>query len=373
MSAMVFWIAAALLTLVACLAILAPFARAHQPAEPADAHDLEVYRDQLDEVGRDKERGLISPSEAEQVRTEIGRRILQAARDRRARPGGARPAQLAAMAAVLAVPLVSWGIYGATGSPDMPGQPLAERLARNPAESTIDELVARAERHLAANPTDARGWDVLAPIYMRQSRFADAANAYRNAIRLSGATAEREAGHGEALAAAAKGLVTAEAQAAFERALALDPGDPRARFYLATAYAQEGRAEDAVREYRRVAEAAPETTPWHGSALAAIAALETARPGPTAADVASAEAMTEADRGAMIETMVASLDERLRANPADAEGWRRLIRSYVVLGRMDDARSALQRAVAGLGADQSAAGEVREFARSLGVSVEAAR
>jgi cytochrome c-type biogenesis protein CcmH len=97
------------------------------------------------------------------------------------------------------VPLVSWGLCQ-IGSPDLPSQPLSERLAKNPADSSVDELVARAEAHLAANPSDGRGWDVLAPVYLRMQRFSDAAAAYRNAIRLDGDSAARQAGLGAAIA-----------------------------------------------------------------------------------------------------------------------------------------------------------------------------
>ena len=126
------------------------------------------------------------------------------------------------MAAVLALPLIAWGFYVALGSPHLPSQPLAERLAKNPSEGTVEELVARAEAHLAANPEDGRGWDVLAPVYLRLGRPGDAVTAYRNAIMINGASAERESGLGEAIVAAADGMVSSEAQAAFERALALE-------------------------------------------------------------------------------------------------------------------------------------------------------
>ncbi|TGV50678.1 c-type cytochrome biogenesis protein CcmI, partial [Mesorhizobium sp. M2D.F.Ca.ET.160.01.1.1] len=99
--------------------------------------------------------------------------------------------------------------YVKLGSPDLPSQPLSERLGKNPADSSVDELVARAEAHLAANPSDGRGWDVLAPVYLRMQRFADAAAAYRNAIRLDGDSAVRQAGLGEAIAGAAGGIVSA--------------------------------------------------------------------------------------------------------------------------------------------------------------------
>ena len=105
------------------------------------------------------------------------------------------------MGAVLAVPLVGWAGYALLGSPDLPPQPLSARLSANPASNTMEELVARAERHLAQNPDDGKGWDVLGPIYLRIGRFDDAIAAFGRAIQLEGATASREAGLGEALAA----------------------------------------------------------------------------------------------------------------------------------------------------------------------------
>ena len=233
---MLFWISAAALTVAACVAVLAPFVRAGVRTPRDSAYDLEVYKDQLGEIERERAAGLIGGEEADQARAEIGRTILKlsAAGSPIAQKSSTRYVRLAGLAAVLAVPLVSWSLYAALGSPDMADQPLAERLQRNPADSTVDELVARAELHLRDNPSDARGWEVLAPIYMRQGRFTEARDAWRNAIRLSGSSAAREAGLGEALAGEAGGVVTAEATEAFSRALALAPADPRSRLLHAT-------------------------------------------------------------------------------------------------------------------------------------------
>ncbi|RUW09389.1 c-type cytochrome biogenesis protein CcmI, partial [Mesorhizobium sp. M1A.F.Ca.IN.022.05.2.1] len=140
---MLFWVIAAILTLGASLAVLLPLAGGTKAASTAGDHDLEVYRDQLSELDRDMARGLIQPGEAEEARAEIGRRILRLGSHSQASaraPRPARAAKLVATAAVLAVPLVSWGLYGSLGSPDLPSQPLAERLAKNPAESSVDEL-----------------------------------------------------------------------------------------------------------------------------------------------------------------------------------------------------------------------------------------
>jgi len=276
---------------------------------------------------------------------------------------------------VLAVPLVSWGLYIKLGSPDLPAQPLSERLAKNPADSSVDELVARAEAHLAANPSDGRGWDVLAPVYLRLQRYSDAARAYRNAIRLAGDSAARQAGLGEAIANAAGGIVSAEAQAAFEAALKQDPANAKASFYLAMGLAQEGRAGEAKAAWQKMLAALPPDSPWRGAveqALADTAGKSVAggapANGPDAQAVDAAQQMSPQDRQAMIETMVADLDEKLKQNPRDVEGWMRLIRSYAVLGKADQARDALGRAVAVFGAGSEEAKKFTAFAATLGLT-----
>ncbi|MBN9548988.1 MAG: c-type cytochrome biogenesis protein CcmI [Alphaproteobacteria bacterium] len=372
---MLFWVIAAILTLGASLAVLLPLTGGMKGASPAGDHDLEVYRDQLSELDRDVARGLIQPGEAEEARAEIGRRILRlgaAERPGSANPVSSRGAKLVASVAVLAVPLLSWGLYGMLGSPDLPSQPLLERLAKNPADSSVDELVARAEAHLAANPSDGKGWDVLAPIYLRLQRFPDAVTAYRNAIRLDGDSAVRQSGLGEAIANAAGGIVSADAQNAFEAALKLDPANAKANFYLGVGLAQEGRKAEAVAAWQKMLGQLAPDSPWRSAVQQALAEADqpAAAPpsGPDAQQMEAAQQMSPQDRQAMIETMVAGLDDKLKQNPRDEEGWMRLIRSYVVLGKADQAHDALGRAVAAFGADSEQARKFTAFAASLGVT-----
>lgn len=370
---MLFWVIAAVLTLGASLAVLLPLAGRPKPEASDTAHDLEVYRDQLSEVDRDLARGLIQPAEAEQARAEIGRRILRLSTSPQKQDGGERSfsLRLIPVVAVLAVPLVSWGIYARLGSPDIPSQPLSERLAKNPADSTVDELVARAETHLAANPSDGRGWEVLAPIYMRMQRFSDSARAYDNTIRLLGSNADRQSGLGEALVNAAGGTIAPDARAAFEAALKDDPSNPKARFFLAMASAQDGRMEEAVAGWTRMRDDLPQSSPWRSAAEQALAqaGLVTTARGPGQEEVEAAASMSAEDRAEMIAGMVERLDERLRQNPKDEEGWKQLIRSHLVLGDEAKAREALGRAVEALGADSEQGRALIAFAASNGLEV----
>ncbi|WP_309084088.1 c-type cytochrome biogenesis protein CcmI [Chelativorans sp.] len=376
---MFFWLLAALLTLAASLAVMKPFLRKADKDAAAGEHDIAVYRDQLRELDEEVRRGLISESDAAEARAEIGRKILRLTKAQEksgAAPQHAKLAGAIAMAAVLAVPVVSWGLYAMLGSPGLPTLPLQARLQQDPSGASLDELIARTEAHLADNPEDARGWEVLAPVYARLGRYGDAIAAYRRTIALAGATADREAGLGEAMVGQSGGVVTADAEAAFRRAMDLDKANSRARFYTAMARAQEGRHEEARAIWQEMSESLPDDSPWKGvagQALANLAAAQQQRAGagaagPSQEDIAAAGNMEPEARQEMIEGMVASLDAKLRDNPADPEGWRRLLRSYVVLGRRGEAADALGRALAALGAESAEGQALTEFAGTLGIT-----
>lgn len=373
-----FWLIAALLTLAATLVVLLPLTRRKQAFLPAEKNDLEVYRDQLREVEADAARGMIDPQSAEQARIEISRRILNAeksAREAAEAAGKTAPGRLLAFLAVLAVPLVAWGVYPLFGKPDMPSMPLAERLSASADRGSVDELVARAEAHLAQNTDDVRGWDVLAPIYLRLGRAADAVNAYRSSIRIAGENFPRVLGLGEALATASGGTVTAEAEGFFRKAADLEPNDVRPQFYLAQGEMQDGRMDLAANRLQAFLDKAPADAPWRGQIEQAIArlrdpaAVQQQPKGPTADDVDAASSMSPEDRQAMIEGMVQRLDESLRQNSGDVEGWKRLVRSYMILNRRDAALDALNRGMTALEGESRS--NLESFAAGLGLDIKA--
>src|SRR5665213_549753 len=220
---MTLWLVFSLMTAAAIFAVLWPLSRR---APLRHGSDIAVYRDQLDEVSRDRAAGLIGETEAEAARVEVSRRLIAAA-DAAAtevpapQAAARRRRRTTAVAAFILLPIGAVLLYLVLGSPQLPGQPLAARLQVPDEANSIASQIARVERHLEQTPDDGRGWEVIAPVYMRLGRFDDAVRAWRNAIRLNGPSSAREAEFGEAQVAAANGVITAEAKAAFERAPAL--------------------------------------------------------------------------------------------------------------------------------------------------------
>ena len=156
-----------------------------------------------------------------------------------------------ALAAIILLPLGVATIYLALGSPTLPDQPLGSRVAKVRENQSLESLVAQVETFLDDNPEDGRGWEVIAPVYLRLGRADDAVKARRNALRLNGETAERMTNLGEALVAAANGVVTADAKAAFDRAVALDPRDVKARYFLGTGRRTGRRTQRCCRDLAR--------------------------------------------------------------------------------------------------------------------------
>ena len=261
---MTLWFVLALMTAAAIFAVLWPLSRRESALRSGS--DVAVYRDQLEEIRRDQAAGLIGDSEAAAAQVEVSRRLIAAADAEAAVPQAAPAAAVTrrrraiAVVALVVLPVGAIALYLAVGSPTLPGEPLA---SRPPAErQSIAQMVAQVEAHLAKNPDEGRGWEVVAPIYLRMGRFEDAVKARRMALKLNGESAERHAGLGEALTAAANGIVTAEALAAFKTAVALDADHVMARFFLGLAAEQDGRIADAVATWRALLDGAPPDARW---------------------------------------------------------------------------------------------------------------
>ena len=251
--------------------------RAPAVAGEAAEHDLAVYRAQLDELERDRERGVLEEAELESARLEVQRRLL-AADTRRGKAGKkkgkAAPAGWGvSLALALAVPLGAGAVYLWLGNPSVESQPFAERPAVGTAPALaeggevlpdVSTMMTRLRERLAAEPGDLEGWITLARSAMALGDYQESVTAYRQAIALDGELGQLHSALGEAEILLAGGVVTSAARAALERAFSLDPTDPRTRFYLALAREQDGDLEGALAKLRALLEDAPANAPWTG-------------------------------------------------------------------------------------------------------------
>ena len=356
-----FFLGGALTLVVVGLLLLSLLRREGMTADgDTPNREIALYQDQLAEVARDEERGVITGDQALAAQQEIERRLLKAAR-RAEGPDSAvsRQGRMALVMLAAAVPLAAGGLYLHLGSPEQPGTPFADRETgsddgmRGTAAGSHPEMrdrIAQLEDRLRDAPDDAEGQALLARSYASIGEYQKAIAAYGEANRLTEGRDRRLAGeYAEVMVLANNGQVSEPARRIFDLIQTDFPDDPQARYYLALATAQKGDTPKAITDLQALRADSPDGAPWLGAVDGLLTELGAAPPpsapdprfaGPSAEAMAAAAQMSDEDRATMIQGMVDSLASRLQENPEDVEGWRRLGRAYNVLGRTDDAANA---------------------------------
>jgi cytochrome c-type biogenesis protein CcmH len=358
---MTIWVVFVGMTVLAVLAVLWPLSRHRQAGAAGDA-DRQFYADQIAEIERDLGRGLLSPAEAEAAKAEAGRRLLRAsaAVDPVAgsvgEPALRRRRAVSGLALSL-VPIMALAVYGLFGSPELPAQPLSGRHRAAGGQLDLAAAVQEIESHLQKQPNDGRGWEVLAPVYLRIGRLDDAVRAYEAALRLLGPDPGRLTAYGEALVLSRDGVVPAEARTAFEQALQADGRLAKARFYLARAAEQDGDRARAKAEYNAILTGSPADAPWLPVVRDHLVRLDEPQPAAPGRDI--------------IAGMVEGLAARLDREGGSADEWSRLLRSYAVLGEHGKAEAAFAKARKALAGDEAGLAALDAMARDLKLSATA--
>ncbi len=407
---MLFWIAAGGITLAVGAILLLAGLRAGGAATPAAEFDLQVYRDQLREVDRDEARGVIGTEDAARLKTELGRKVLEADRARAAATTEREPsrqAQLALALAVLTLMLGGVWAYYRLGAPGYPDLPIAERLAMAEEAHANRPHQAEAVKAAAASlpappqasaeflglmdklraamkdrPDDVQGQRLLARNEAALGNFDAAIVAQTKVITLSGdkSTGEDHATLAEMMILQAGGFVSPEAEAELVKALQLDPGNGTAIYYAGVMFLQNGRPDRAFELWAPLLDRSGKDDPWVAPIRANIEMVaeaageqytlppEPGAPGPSAADVQAAGQMSTEDRQQMIRGMVQQLSDRLASQGGTPEEWARLINAYGVLGETDKAKQAWSDAQAKFAGKDAELATIRTAAQSAGVA-----
>ncbi|MBA4748098.1 MAG: tetratricopeptide repeat protein [Sphingopyxis sp.] len=265
--------------------------------------------------------------------------------------------------------------------------PTAEASA-DPADS-----LALLEAAARANPTSVDAWQALGAANFDLNRFADAAAAFEKAAKLAPQTAALWSALGEArVMASERDPMPPAALDAFRKAAAIDPKDPRTRYFLAVKRDIDGDHAGAINDWLALLADTPAGAPWeadlrrtieqvgqiHGLEVASRLAATKPRtltpdelpvaaraiPGPSRAEMEAASQLPKGQQDAMINSMVAGLEDKLKTNPANVDGWIMLMRSRMTLGESAKASAALKNAIA---ANPAAAPRLRAQAQLLGV------
>jgi cytochrome c-type biogenesis protein CcmH len=411
---MTFWIVSGALAVLLSAALVRALLAGKRETGPAEAFDLDVYRDQLREVDADAARGKIDAEEAERLRVEISRRLLAA--DAKVQ-GGAQEvdqpkAASGAMAAIVSVLLIGGGIglYLYMGQPSYGDMPLKQRMAvaqenleNLPSQAEIEatapavppadapqeylDLVQKLRDTVAERPNDIQGHLLLSRQETNLGNFSAAAKLQARINELKGdqVTGQDYADLADLYVLATNGRISEEARVALEEALSRDPQNGVARFYGGLLMAQTGRPDIGFQMWDRLLRESAPDAPWvpairdriEGLAMLAgqdryqLPPLQEALPGPSASDMQNAAEMTPEERQQMVQGMVDQLSERLATQGGSAQEWARLIAALGVLGQSERAASIFEEAQGVFGADPQAMALLQQAAGQAGISAGA--
>lgn len=385
-----FWIVAGAMSALAALVIFAAVNRKRTASTPNAAYDLQVYKDQLSEIDRDLDRGILNEEDAARARTEVSRRILEADRalqqDEATTQIGPKGALVigAALVATVGLALLVYTQLGAPGYRDLP---IAERIAiieegraarptqeqaeaevppmpRLEVSDELEEMVVQLRTIIERRPDDIQGIRLLAQNEARLGNFRAARLAQGRLITLLGedVSALEHIDMAEMMILGAGGYVSPEAEMQLRIGFEMDPRNGTARYYAGLMYAQQGRPDLAFLIWRDLLAESTGDAPWVEPIMLQIEEVAflagtqrelenlpqpqpPAAPanddlrGPSADQIEAAGDMSSEDRGAMIQNMVAGLAERLASEGGAPEEWAQLIGALIVLGREDEARA----------------------------------
>jgi cytochrome c-type biogenesis protein CcmH len=376
------WISLTALMAATVAAVAWPFLFSRRGRSGSQAS---VYAAQLKEIDREESLGLVPGDDAQLARVEIKRRLAGT-------PSESSPSeeslmrrsdQMVLVGLAASVAIGSALIYSTVGSPAIPsaprprsmsamqeqGQALSPTVDANGVAS-VDEMVAKLEGRLADDPEDIEGWRMLGWSRFRTGDVNGARDAYQRAVDLAPNDANTLSALGEAQVRSAGGFVNDEAVANLQKAVSLKPDDPRARFLLGLRKEQDGDAKGALDDWVALIETASPGDEWQSDVRSRIVELSqqsgidvsarlpvlesTTTSGPTEQDVAAAQELSDTDRQAMIEGMVARLDQKMEDDPSNLDGWIRLIKARRVLGQDNIAAETLSRAKSNFSADPDA-------------------
>lgn len=252
-----FWLAAGLLLLVAMAFLLIPLLRGRraQTEEDRTALNVALYKERLAELAAEHAAGILDDAQLQAGRNEASRELLadtEGDGERRSRLGRVAP-----LIAVVLLPLLGLGLYLHWGASDKLA--LAREFAQPP--HSMEEMTARLEKAVKAQPDSAEGWYFLGRTYMTQERFTDAAAAFERAATLSGRQAEVLGQWAQALYFANGKKMAGQPQTVADEALKQDPHEVTTLGLLGIAAFEDKRYADAAGYWQRLVEVLPADDP----------------------------------------------------------------------------------------------------------------
>jgi cytochrome c-type biogenesis protein CcmH len=246
-----FWIICAVLLLIALLFVIVPLLRNTTPGNTVvrDAANLEILRDQMAEMDADLANGLLTPERYEQGKRELQSRLLDEVKQPQGGSAGARnPHKALAAAIAVLLPALAIGLYLKLGNENA-FLPQDKMHSADGFGMLSDDAVKKLQDKLNKHPEDPEGWLLLARSYANMERFAESAQAYSKLTQLVPDEAQLWADYADSVAMTQDQSLLGAPSKLLDKALSLDPNNPKALALAGSADMERGDYPAAIRHW----------------------------------------------------------------------------------------------------------------------------
>jgi cytochrome c-type biogenesis protein CcmH len=257
-----FWWLAGVLMLAALLFVLPPlFRRPRTAAIRRDQLNVQVIRDQLDELRADLASGRLDETAYAAARRDLERALLEDV-DSAAAPAqpAVRSGRWLSVLLLLAIPALAVTLYQRLGA-----EQTLERIAAGKAavqaagdrSHAIEAMVEKLAQRMQQEPGNVEGWALLGRSYAAMDRFNDAVQAYRHAAQLAPDNPDILSSYADVLVTASNGAFTDQVGQLLDRALAADPQHLKALWLRGHWRYRHDNTAGAVQDWQAVVAALP--------------------------------------------------------------------------------------------------------------------
>ena len=263
---------AAALTAAALLFLLPPLLRRRTTAPDVRvAANAAIYREQLEELAAELQRGAVSQEEFARASREIEHRIVAEHAGGAPAPATHQAPLAAALAVGLLLPLAVALGYWQLGKPDALSAVPTEQPAHNFSPEQVASLVERLEARMQQTPEDAEGWMLLGRSLGVLQQYERAAKAYARASQLVPDDAGLLADYADTLAMARGRSLEGEPFAIVKRALQVDPKHVKSLALAGTAEFERRNYAAAIGYWDRILKVVPPDSEFARAVAGSIA------------------------------------------------------------------------------------------------------
>jgi cytochrome c-type biogenesis protein CcmH len=256
-----FWIICAGLLLLALLFVVLPLWRSKVRNNDVErnAANLEIFRDQIAEMDADLRNGLLTQELYEQGKKELQARLLEEANPDAAAPSLLKRNPHKVLAVVLAVvlPTLSFGLYQIVGNKNAFLPQVTHGTAEGFGEVRSESAIKALEEKVSKKQDDPEAMLLLARSYNEMERFAEAAATYEKLTKLVPNEAGLWADYADALAMANGQTLIGEPTKLLDKALKLDPNNPKALALAGSGAMERGDYPVAIRHWENLLKQMP--------------------------------------------------------------------------------------------------------------------